>query len=114
MAKHRVSKEGRSLFGSRKRDSLFERSFTRCHGCGDDVYVLAEDCRACGAVLHPAPEPIRHAQPVPQAHYPQLARQAQPLAQSRPVLQARPVHYAQLASQARLAAVAGEPQLRAS
>ncbi|TDP93833.1 hypothetical protein [Labedaea rhizosphaerae] len=119
MAKHRVSKEGRSLFGSRKRDSLFERSFTRCHGCGDDVYVLAEDCRACGAVLNaatsnPAPEPVRHAQPVPQAHYAQLARQAQPLAQPRPVLQARPVHYAQLASQARLAAVAGEPKLRAS
>jgi hypothetical protein len=137
MAKHRVSKEGRSLFGSRKRDSLFERSFTRCHGCGDDVYVLAEDCRACGAVLHPAsvnsapnpvpnpaPDPVRHAQPVPQAHYAQLARQSQPLAhtrpaqprptQHRPVLQARPVHYAQLASQARRAAGADEGQLRAS
>jgi hypothetical protein len=51
MAKHRVStREGRSrLFGGPKqRDSLFERSFTRCHGCGDDVYVLAEGCRGCG------------------------------------------------------------------
>jgi hypothetical protein len=50
MAKHRVSREGRSkLFGSRQRDSLFERSFTRCVGCGEDVYVLAEGCRGCGA-----------------------------------------------------------------
>ena len=35
----------------RERDNLFERSFRTCDGCGDDVYVLAEGCRGCGAVL---------------------------------------------------------------
>ena len=53
MAKHRVSKEGRSgLFGGRAaRDDLFERSFRTCRRCGQDVYVLADDCRECGASL---------------------------------------------------------------
>ena len=52
MAKHRVSKEGRSrLFGGRARDDLFERSFRSCRRCGQDVYVLADDCRSCGASL---------------------------------------------------------------
>lgn len=119
MAKHRVSNEGRSLFGSRKRDSLFERSFTQCRGCGDDVYVLAEDCRACGAVLNETRQVAQAAHPVPQAHYAQLTRQSQPVPQpvsqpaprQQPVRQPRPVrrpqaiHWAQLASQARMAAV---------
>ena len=52
MGKHRHQKErnGRSwLFGRRQEhDSLFERSFRACAGCGTDVYVLAEDCRECG------------------------------------------------------------------
>lgn len=39
-------------FGRRKeRDNLFERSFQTCVGCGEDVYVLAEDCRECGREL---------------------------------------------------------------
>lgn len=125
MAKHRVSKEGRSLFGSRKRDSLFERSFTQCNGCGDDVYVLAEDCRSCGVVLHETrlQEPVRQAQPAAQGHYAQLTRQSQPVQPQpapqaqparRPVRQPRAVHWAQLASQARMAAVSGEIRLRAS
>ena len=42
----------RSIFGRRKeRDNLFERSFRACVGCGEDVYVLAIDCRNCGQVL---------------------------------------------------------------
>lgn len=135
MAKHRVPKEGRSLFGSRKRDSLFERSFTRCGGCGDDVYVLAEDCRACGAVLNETRKVAQSTSPspaVPQAHYAQLTRQSQPVAQSQSFVQAqsfaqplpvaqparqpqparrpRTIHWAQQASQARMAAV----RLRAS
>jgi hypothetical protein len=52
VGKHRHQKErtGRSwLFGRRReRDSLFERSFRSCTGCGEDVYVLALDCRECG------------------------------------------------------------------
>jgi hypothetical protein len=135
MAKHRVPKEGRSLFGSRKRDSLFERSFTRCGGCGEDVYVLAEDCRGCGSVLNATRQPVHHAQqvaqpiaqthyaqltrhdqPVQQTHYAQLTRQSQPVPQAPPVPQPQPVrrpqaiHWAQQASQARMAAV----RLRAS
>jgi hypothetical protein len=52
MAKHRVSKEGRRrLFGGRAHDDLFERSFRSCRHCGQDVYVLANDCRDCGASL---------------------------------------------------------------
>jgi hypothetical protein len=52
MAKHRVGKEGRrGLFRSRAHDDLFERSFKSCRRCGQDVYVLAEDCRDCGASL---------------------------------------------------------------
>jgi hypothetical protein len=55
MAKHRISKEGRRgprLFGGRPpRDDLFERSFRSCRHCGEDVYVLAEDCRGCGSAL---------------------------------------------------------------
>lgn len=55
MAKHRVSKEGRSrsrIFGGQPaHDDLFERSFRSCRRCGQDVYVLADDCRGCGASL---------------------------------------------------------------
>jgi len=53
MAKHRLDeKEGRrGLFGRTSRDDLFERSFQSCRHCGDDVYVLAGDCRGCGSVL---------------------------------------------------------------
>jgi rRNA maturation protein Nop10 len=40
------------MFGRRReRDSLFERSFRACSGCGEDVYVLAEDCRECGRAV---------------------------------------------------------------
>ena len=50
MAKHRVGKEGRrGLFRSRVHDDLFERSFRTCRRCGQDVYVLADGCRDCGA-----------------------------------------------------------------
>ncbi|WP_460393650.1 hypothetical protein [Actinophytocola sediminis] len=50
MGKHRVIKEGRrGLFGRATRDDdLFERSFQACNRCGQDVYVLADDCRGCG------------------------------------------------------------------
>ena len=52
MAKHRVGKERRrGLFRGRVRDDLFERSFRSCRRCGQDVYVLADDCRDCGASL---------------------------------------------------------------
>jgi ribosomal protein L40E len=52
MGKHRVRKEGRrGFFGSRARDDLFERSFRSCRRCGQDVYVLADDCRDCGQSL---------------------------------------------------------------
>jgi len=54
MGKHRADREGRigsRLFGRRGRDDLFERSFRSCGGCGEDVYVLAEDCRECGHAL---------------------------------------------------------------
>ena len=54
MGKHRVDREvriGPRLFGRRRRDDLFERSFRSCGGCGEDVYVLAEDCRECGETL---------------------------------------------------------------
>jgi hypothetical protein len=54
MGKHRLHREHRSLglIGRRKvADNLFERSFSSCAGCGEDVYVLAEDCRCCGRVL---------------------------------------------------------------
>jgi ribosomal protein S27AE len=38
-------------------DDLFERSFRFCTRCGDEVYVLANDCRNCGDArsLTPAP-----------------------------------------------------------
>jgi hypothetical protein len=49
MGKHRVRRE-RKLFG-RAHDDLFERSFQTCRRCGQDVYVLADDCRDCGAAL---------------------------------------------------------------
>ncbi|HEX9335578.1 MAG TPA: hypothetical protein VF892_06820 [Pseudonocardiaceae bacterium] len=50
MGKH--SERRRGLFGRRKeRDNLFERSFRTCTGCGEDVYVLAQDCRECGRQL---------------------------------------------------------------
>jgi hypothetical protein len=56
VGKHRHQKErtGRRswLFGRRQEhDSLFERSFRACTGCGEDVYVLAEDCRECGRAV---------------------------------------------------------------
>ena len=55
MGKHREHREAsglRRLFGrGRKQDNLFERSFQTCAGCGEDVYVLAEDCRECGREL---------------------------------------------------------------
>jgi hypothetical protein len=55
MGRHRATKEDDSrqrLFGRRRhRDDLFERSFRSCAGCGEDVYVLAEDCRECGESL---------------------------------------------------------------
>lgn len=54
VGKHRVQKErtGRWFFGRRReRDSLFERSFRTCAGCGEDVYVLAQDCRECGSAV---------------------------------------------------------------
>jgi len=52
MAKHRVGKEGRTgFFRARAHDDLFERSFRSCRRCGQDVYVLADDCRDCGASL---------------------------------------------------------------
>ena len=56
MGKHSAAaKEDRSrprLFGRRRHsDDLFERSFRSCIGCGEDVYVLAEDCRECGETL---------------------------------------------------------------
>ncbi|HEX3780452.1 MAG TPA: hypothetical protein VHX38_12345 [Pseudonocardiaceae bacterium] len=55
MSKHREREETRrprSIFGRRKeRDNLFERSFRACVRCGEDVYVLAIDCRGCGQVL---------------------------------------------------------------
>ena len=55
MGKHREHKEhrrGLSLFRRRHQpDNLFERSFRACSRCGEDVYVLAEDCRECGQVL---------------------------------------------------------------
>jgi hypothetical protein len=49
MAKHRISKERRGLFGRSSRDDLFERSFRSCRRCGQDVYVLADGCRGCGS-----------------------------------------------------------------
>jgi hypothetical protein len=59
MGRHRMPKEHRApwaglrtLFArSAERDSLFERSFRRCSGCGGDVYVLAEGCRECGRAV---------------------------------------------------------------
>lgn len=52
MGRHRASKERPRLFGHRRhRDDLFERSFRSCVRCGEDVYVLAEGCRECGARL---------------------------------------------------------------
>jgi hypothetical protein len=59
VGKHREQKErtGRSWFfgRSRERDSLFERSFRSCEGCGCDVYVLAQDCRECGTAVDLVP-----------------------------------------------------------
>jgi predicted amidophosphoribosyltransferase len=53
MGKHRQRNERRRWpFGRRTdRDNLFERSFQPCAGCGEDVYVLAQDCRECGREL---------------------------------------------------------------
>jgi hypothetical protein len=42
----------RTFFGGRReRDNLYERSFRACVGCGEDVYVLAIDCRNCGQAV---------------------------------------------------------------
>ncbi|MQA62412.1 MAG: hypothetical protein GEU86_13150 [Actinophytocola sp.] len=30
-------------------DTLLERSFRDCDACGESVYVLASNCRECGA-----------------------------------------------------------------
>lgn len=54
VGKHREQRDraGFWFFGRRNEpDSLFERSFRTCTGCGEDVYVLAEDCRECGRVV---------------------------------------------------------------
>ena len=54
MGKHRLGKEGGRgprLFGRRRDDDLFERSFRPCGHCGADVYVLQDDCRDCGSRL---------------------------------------------------------------
>jgi hypothetical protein len=54
MGKHRLKESARRFgwFGRRKEvDNLFERSFQSCTGCGEDVYVFAEDCRECGRGL---------------------------------------------------------------
>jgi hypothetical protein len=53
MGKHRVTGERRWRQWGRRpdRDSLFDRSFRQCTGCGEDVYVLADDCRECGQEL---------------------------------------------------------------
>lgn len=54
MGRHRAKEDrtGPRLFGRRERsDDLFERSFRSCVGCGEDVYVLAEDCRECGVTV---------------------------------------------------------------
>ena len=55
MGRHSDSSEGRSrlrIFGrGRQSDDLFERSFRSCAGCGEDVYVLAQDCRECGETV---------------------------------------------------------------
>ena len=47
VAKHRQPRERRL----RRRDNLYERSFRACAGCGEDVYVLAVDCRECGTAV---------------------------------------------------------------
>ncbi|MBB5891642.1 hypothetical protein [Kutzneria kofuensis] len=45
MSKH---SKGIHLFRRRRRDDLLERSFVSCTGCGQSVYVFAEQCRSCG------------------------------------------------------------------
>jgi uncharacterized OB-fold protein len=35
-------------------DALLERSFVRCDDCGESVYVLAAECRECGAEVEHA------------------------------------------------------------
>jgi hypothetical protein len=48
----RESRRPRSIFGGRRdRDNLYERSFRACVSCGEDVYVLAIDCRNCGQAV---------------------------------------------------------------
>lgn len=51
MGKHSERRSRWILGRRRERDNLFERSFQTCAGCGEDVYVLAEDCRECGREL---------------------------------------------------------------
>lgn len=56
MNEQRRQREGRrrprTFFGGRReRDNLYERSFRACVGCGEDVYVLAIDCRNCGQAV---------------------------------------------------------------
>lgn len=66
MGKHRLEdqrgpKESRGSgvlgFVRRRQDDLYERSFRFCTRCGNEVYVLASDCRNCGdsRALTPAP-----------------------------------------------------------
>lgn len=69
MGKHRLedkrapkgSRQPTGFFSSlRNRDTtddLFERSFRLCTRCGDEVYVLADDCRTCGDARSLTPSP---------------------------------------------------------
>lgn len=46
------SRRPRSFLGRRReRDNLYERSFRACVQCGEDVYILAIDCRNCGQAV---------------------------------------------------------------
>ena len=48
----REARRPRTFFGGRRdRDNLYERSFRSCVQCGEDVYVLAIDCRNCGQAV---------------------------------------------------------------
>jgi hypothetical protein len=48
MSKH---SRGIPLFRRRRHDDLLERSFVPCGGCGQSVYVFAEQCRSCGDMV---------------------------------------------------------------
>ena len=48
----REDRRPRSFLGRRReRDNLYERSFRACVRCGEDVYILAIDCRECGQAV---------------------------------------------------------------